>query len=773
MLLFVLSFRESTYNVMVRRTIFLVFVLFGHIGIANWLHQCSQCVDQSYYSDMSLKTDIRSANTSQLYSQMKGMTLREFEHIEKEFFNRFFSRSQLGLIAQELQPVCPSAVSMIPERRYTSVNGTQVSTKNLLMIRESHILFVLLGALQEAAKRLDMVDKDYWNRVDEWDRSLSHVTRELVTVSDKHVEVEQAISQTTTKLQFIGEQSETIYRAVKIAEDRVSEVRGSISVANDRISEFMKRYQIDSLSMATAVSGIRNDVSSLTTIVEVLRNRLDIMQRRLSVVESEMLRSLNERTSMGRVDRDRVRWIKMLLSLEQKKKVSENVLTQLAQRREEFDRTLVSLKEEADLRVLREKSAIESVAAERQVKFEREKMNVEMAIRIEEARIESEMKLRDKRENEDINLRELAERNSADQNKVMAIVNETAKILSTWIRDLYASPETLLLAIGSIVGLVAGVYLAKEGAQLVREELSRRLGKPDLVRVTSRKSLWRDVFDSILIGLGVKSSLSFKSAFSDVVLPPDLQAQISRLASSTRSASSSRSPLMNMMFYGEPGTGKTMVAKRFAEFSDLDYAIMSGGDIAPLGADAVTEIHKLFKWVTGSRRGLVLFIDEAESFLAQRSGGMSENLRNAITALLFHTGTASNRFMLILATNRPGDLDSAIIDRIDERIEFPLPNLSERTRLVEMYLQRYAFGNEFQGETLEKVAGMTRGFSGREISKLMMAVTLHGKTSQEVILSVTKAKVLEHEKIRNIVSNGYSFDRSKLDSCNNEHLAAR
>lgn len=49
----------------------------------------------------------------------------------------------------------------------------------------------------------------------------------------------------------------------------------------------------------------------------------------------------------------------------------------------------------------------------------------------------------------------------------------------------------------------------------------------------------------------------------------------------------------------------------------LDYAMMTGGDVAPLGAEAVTKIHEIFDWAKKSKKGLLLFIDEADAFLSE------------------------------------------------------------------------------------------------------------------------------------------------------------
>ena len=97
-----------------------------------------------------------------------------------------------------------------------------------------------------------------------------------------------------------------------------------------------------------------------------------------------------------------------------------------------------------------------------------------------------------------------------------------------------------------------------------------------------------------------------------------------------------------------------MVAKRLARTSGMDYAILSGGDVAPLGGAAVTQLHQTFDWAERSRKGLLLFIDEADAFLGRRNDAMSEGLRGALNAFLFRTGDQSRDFMVVLATNRPG-----------------------------------------------------------------------------------------------------------------------
>jgi ATPase family AAA domain-containing protein 3A/B len=176
-----------------------------------------------------------------------------------------------------------------------------------------------------------------------------------------------------------------------------------------------------------------------------------------------------------------------------------------------------------------------------------------------------------------------------------------------------------------------------------------------------------------------------------------------------------------------------MFARQLAQHSGLDYAILTGGDIAPLGRDAVTELHKLFDWAKTSRRGLLLFVDEADAFLQSReTTRISEDQRNALNAFLFRTGTESDQFMMVYASNQPSQFDEAVMDRVDEMVEFDMPGIDERRKMIAMYVDKYLLNPpgrwakkvEVEGigdKEIEQVVLETEGFSGRAISKLAIA----------------------------------------------------
>lgn len=202
-----------------------------------------------------------------------------------------------------------------------------------------------------------------------------------------------------------------------------------------------------------------------------------------------------------------------------------------------------------------------------------------------------------------------------------------------------------------------------------------------------------------------------------------------------------------------------MFARNLAYHSGLDYAILTGGDIAPLGRDAVTELHKLFDWAKTSRRGLLLFVDEADAFLQSRERTrISEDQRNALNAFLFRTGTESDQFMMVYASNQPAQFDEAVLDRIDEMVPFDQPGPLERKRMIAMYIDKYLLNPpsrwarkvetvDIGDDEIERVVAETEGFSGRAISKLAIAWQAAAYGTDGAILDrETFFKTVEHHK---------------------------
>jgi len=255
-----------------------------------------------------------------------------------------------------------------------------------------------------------------------------------------------------------------------------------------------------------------------------------------------------------------------------------------------------------------------------------------------------------------------------------------------------------------------------------------------------------------------------EDALRGVVLEPTLEERVRDIAIATKNTKNNKGVYRNVLLCGPPGTGKTLFSKKLAMHSGMDFAIMTGGDVAPMGRDGVTAIHKMFDWSNSSRRGLLLFIDEADAFLQKRSTNkISEDLRATLNAFLYRTGEQSNKFMLVLASNQPEQLDWAINDRLDEVVYFDIPKLNERERLVRLFFDKYVLGpamdarqrlklGEFDfGEKCSEIAVHIEGMSGREIEKLAVAwqaigyASKDGTLTEKMIDDQTKLAIVQHK----------------------------
>jgi ATPase family AAA domain-containing protein 3A/B len=375
---------------------------------------------------------------------------------------------------------------------------------------------------------------------------------------------------------------------------------------------------------------------------------------------------------------------------------------------------------------MRKKTDMEIEEARRKTLAEQARIAKETEVA--RVKAEAEGRTAQERANVDVRIQEMRAKMTEKRQTRMETLNTTLSSLGSGFSSLMADKARLTALVMGTTGIFFGLFAAKQGTRVAATLVERALGKPPLVRETSRWTFSPTRWVSEMF------KKQDKNLFEKIVLEETLSERLQWTTNSLVNARKNKTPFRHLLLYGPPGTGKTLFARTLARQSGLDYAIMTGGDVGPLGKDAVDELNKLFKWAAGRKNGMILFIDEADAFLRQgrgltpgANGGMSEDMRNVLSAFLHHTGTESNRIMVVLATNCRDVLDRAVLDRMDEQFEFPRPGLEQRKQMLEMFIKEHITDrmavdpDVVDPKYIEEVAIKTEGFSGRQISKLVLA----------------------------------------------------
>ncbi|XP_001604876.1 ATPase family AAA domain-containing protein 3A homolog [Nasonia vitripennis] len=433
---------------------------------------------------------------------------------------------------------------------------------------------------------------------------------------------------------------------------------------------------------------------------------------------------------------------------------------QLARKR--YDDQLAQQQRMNDENLRRQEESIAKQEAMRKATIEHE---MDLRHKNEMRKLDAELKAKAKidRENQDLNLEQIRLKASEHRITVMESIKTAGSVLGSGASALLKDWDKILAAAGGLSLVALGVYTAKGSTGVAGRYIEARLGKPSLVRETSRFSALEALRHPIQTVKKLKPKQT--DALQGVVLAPKLEERLRDIAIATKNTKHNRGMYRNILMHGPPGTGKTMFAKKLAEHSGMDYAILTGGDLAPLGRDGVTAIHKVFDWASTSRRGLLLFIDEADAFLRKRSSEhISEDLRAMLNAFLYRTGEQSSKFMLVLASNTPEQFDWAVNDRLDEMVEFSLPGRDERERLIRLYFDKFVLQPATEGKRrlklaqfdygalCSKMADMTEGMSGRELAKLGVAwqaaayASADGVLTEQMVIEKCAESVKQHRQ---------------------------
>lgn len=212
----------------------------------------------------------------------------------------------------------------------------------------------------------------------------------------------------------------------------------------------------------------------------------------------------------------------------------------------------------------------------------------------------------------------------------------------------------------------------------------------------------------------------------------------------------------NILFYGLPGTGKTMLVKALSNELEVPLHLIKATTlIGDHVGDGASKIHDLFKKASENTPSII-FIDEIDAIALHRSfqalrGDVSEIVNSLLTEM---DGISENNSVITIgATNNPTSLDYAVRSRFEEEIEFILPNEEERKEILEKNLKTMPLEYNLD---INKIVKMTKGLSGRDIKEKILKTSLHNAIANDsdTILMENIEYSIKTSKIKNVDIKG-------------------
>lgn len=184
-------------------------------------------------------------------------------------------------------------------------------------------------------------------------------------------------------------------------------------------------------------------------------------------------------------------------------------------------------------------------------------------------------------------------------------------------------------------------------------------------------------------------------------------------------------PIKGVLFTGEPGTGKTLLARIIASQSNATFYEISGPEVFSKWYGQSEELlRKLFEAAAENEKAIIFF-DEIDSVAAQRGGESHEASKRVVAQLLtlMDGFKPDTNVVVIAATNRPQDLDAALRrpGRFDWEIEFPYPDQSDRRDILVKTARRLKTKGPLPHDI---IAAHSEGWSAAELTQIWSEAAL-------------------------------------------------
>ncbi|KAL1428517.1 hypothetical protein MTO96_002885 [Rhipicephalus appendiculatus] len=496
----------------------------------------------------------------------------------------------------------------------------------------------------------------------------------------------------------------------------------------------MEGYHFDSSALERAAKAAR-DLEASRHAKEALE--LSKMQEKTLQLEHQTkIKEFEAHIEHSKLDAHRVQQEERRKTLaEETKQHQQRAVYQDQLARKRYDDQLLQQQRANEENLKRQEESVAKQEALRRSTIEHE---MELRHKNDMKKLEAELRAKAKidRENQDLYIEQIKVKAAENRATVLESIKTAGAVFGEGFRAFITDWDKVSATAAGVTLLALGVYSAKLGTGIAARYVEMRLGKPSLVRDTSRLT----VMEAIKHPVRTVRQLTSKptDALKGVVLDPKLEERLRDIAIATRNTKKNKGMYRNILMYGPPWYRQDTLCQALGPA--LGHGICA------------------HEWC---RRGVLLFVDEADAFLRKRSSEMiSEDLRATLNAFLYRTGEQSNKFMLVLASNTPEQFDWAVSDRVDEMVEFRLPGLEERERMVRLYFDKFVLQPAAEGKRRLKVAQfdygklcsdiarITEGLSGREIAKLGVTWQAAAYASDDGVLTETMIMDRVHDAVK-------------------------